>query len=162
MTRVYLGIGSNLQQPIHQVQQAITSLASLPESQFIARSRLYRSAPMGPQDQPEYINSVAVLDTNLTAFNLLRLLQGIEQAQGRTRDGIHWGPRTLDLDLLLFGEECINQPELQVPHPGLHERNFVLYPLYEVAPDLVIPGWGSLAGLLAQCPANGLEPLELV
>ncbi len=162
MTRAYLGIGSNLQQPIHQVQQALSALAGLPDSLFVAQSRLYRSAPMGPQDQPEYINAVAALDTNLTVFDLLHLLHGIEQVQGRTRDGVRWGPRTLDLDILLFGEECINETGLHVPHPGLHERNFVLYPLNDIAPDLVIPGRGSLAELLAQCPASGLEPLDIV
>jgi 2-amino-4-hydroxy-6-hydroxymethyldihydropteridine diphosphokinase len=162
MTRAYIGIGSNLQQPIRQVQHALSALADLPDCQLIAQSRLYRSVPMGPQDQPDFINAVAALDTSLEALVLLQSLHGIEQAQGRTRNGEHWGPRTLDLDILLFGEECINQPGLQVPHPGLHERNFVLYPLYEIAPDLVIPGRGALTGLMAQCPASGLEPLDQV
>jgi len=162
MTRVYIGIGSNLQQPIRQVQHALSALASLTDCQFIAQSRLYRSAPMGPQDQPDFINAVAALETTVSAHALLASLHAIEQAQGRTRNGERWGPRTLDLDILLFGEECINQPELQVPHPGLHERNFVLYPLHEIAPNLIIPGLGALTGLMALCPASGLEPLDVV
>jgi 2-amino-4-hydroxy-6-hydroxymethyldihydropteridine diphosphokinase len=160
MTRVYVGIGSNLQQPIQQVRQALQALAYLPATRLIAQSRLYRSAPLGPQDQPNYINAVAALDTTLTSSELLHMLHGIEQAQGRVRDGSRWGPRTLDLDILLFGDECINQPQLVVPHPGLYERNFVLYPLSEIAPELVIPGRGALSDLLAQCPATGLEPVD--
>lgn len=160
MTRVYIGIGSNLQHPIHQVLQALSALAVLPDCQLIAQSRLYRSAPMGPQEQPDYINAVAALDTTLSALELLQALQTIEQAQGRVRDGKRWGPRTLDLDILLFGEESVNRPELLVPHPGLYDRNFVLYPLYEIAPDLVIPGRGALTDLLARCPAYGLEPID--
>jgi 2-amino-4-hydroxy-6-hydroxymethyldihydropteridine diphosphokinase len=162
MTRVFIGIGSNLQQPIQQVRQAMQALAHLPDTQLIATSRLYRSAPMGPQQQPDYTNAVAALETALAASELLHLLHGIEQAQGRIRDGSRWGPRTLDLDILLFGDECINQPDLVVPHPGLYERNFVLYPLSELAPALVIPGRGALSGLLARCPATGLEPLDEV
>lgn len=162
MIKAYIGIGSNLRQPIHQVQQALLALANLPDCQLVAQSRLYRSAPMGPRDQPDYINAVAVLDTTLSAIALLHLLQGIEHAQGRTREGERWGPRTLDLDILLFGEESITLPDLLVPHPGLHERNFVLYPLYEIAPDLVIPGQGALTDLLAKCPANELEPVDQV
>lgn len=160
MTSVYLGIGSNLQQPIQQVQQALQALTALPRTHLLAQSRLYRSDPMGPSDQPDYVNAVVALETDLPALKLLQLLQGIEHAQGRIRDGSHWGPRTLDLDILLYGDEFINHPQLQVPHPGLHVRNFVLYPLHEIAPDLVIQGLGALSALLAQCPADGLEPLD--
>jgi len=160
MTRTYIGIGSNLQDPIAQVQQALLALSAIPETRLLAQSRLYRSAPMGPQDQPSFINAVVELETRLSALKLLQHLQAIEQAQGRTRDGVRWGPRTLDLDLLLFGEEVISQPDLQVPHPGLHERNFVLYPLHDIAPELVIPNRGPLKDLLLQCAASGLEPLD--
>jgi 2-amino-4-hydroxy-6-hydroxymethyldihydropteridine diphosphokinase len=160
MARVYIGIGSNLQQPIEQVQQALLALAQLSGAQLVAQSRLYRSVPMGLPDQPDYINAVAALETAIPALELLHLLHEIEHRQGRIRDGSRWGPRTLDLDILLVGEECIKQAQLQVPHPGLHERNFVLYPLHEIAPDLVIPGRGALTELLAQCPASGLEPLD--
>lgn len=162
MTRVYVGIGSNLQQPIQQVQQALQALATLRESQLVAQSRLYHSAPMGPQVQPDYINAVACLETDLSSTELLQALHGIERAQGRVRDGSRWGPRTLDLDILLFGDESINQPDLVVPHPGLHERNFVLYPLHEIAPDLMIPGRGPLTLLLANCSAAGLELIHAV
>jgi 2-amino-4-hydroxy-6-hydroxymethyldihydropteridine diphosphokinase len=114
---------------------------------------------MGPQDQPEYINAVASLETNLQAEALLDALQAIEQAQGRVRDE-RWGPRTLDLDILLYGDEVIDSDRLTIPHPGLSEREFVLYPLYELAPDLMIPGLGSLASLYQHCDANGIERLE--
>lgn len=162
MTDAYIGLGSNLQQPIEQVRQALHALGQIRDTQLLAASRLYRSTPMGPQDQPEYINAVAALATNLNALALLAALQAIEQAQGRVRDGRRWGPRTLDLDILVFGDEIINQPTLQVPHPGLHQRNFVLYPLQEIAPDLVIPGQGALAVLSRQCPPTGLEPVDAV
>jgi 2-amino-4-hydroxy-6-hydroxymethyldihydropteridine diphosphokinase len=160
MTRAYIGIGSNLQQPIQQVKQALLALAKLPQTCLLARSRLYRSTPMGPQGQPDYINAVAALETTLPALAFLDCLHAIEREQGRVRDGTRWGPRILDLDILLFGDECINQPQLLVPHPGLHERNFVLYPLQEIAPELVIPGRGALTGLVAQCPSSGLEPID--
>ncbi|MBI1425550.1 MAG: 2-amino-4-hydroxy-6-hydroxymethyldihydropteridine diphosphokinase [Gammaproteobacteria bacterium] len=160
MTRAYIGIGSNLQQPIQQVQQAIAAMSQLPSTRLLSCSRLYRSAPMGPQDQPDYINAVAEIDTTLTPLELLDALHVIERTQGRVRDGSRWGPRTLDLDILLFGAECINFPQLTIPHPGLHERNFVLYPLQEIAPALVIPGQGELATLVANCPASGLEPID--
>jgi len=160
MTRVYVGIGSNLQQPIQQVRQAIQAMAEIPDTQLLAASRLYRSTPMGPQEQPDYINAVVCLDTALAAEQLLQLLHDIERAQGRVRDGSRWGPRTLDLDILLYGDETINLPQLVVPHPGLHERNFVLYPLQELAPDLMIPGRGPLSALLANCPSTGLEPIH--
>lgn len=162
MTRVYVGIGSNLQQPVTQVRQALQALAKLPDTQLLAESRLYQSAPLGPKAQPDFINAVACLETTLPADALLQLLHGIERAQGRIRDGSRWGPRTLDLDILLYGDEIIRQPQLVVPHPGLHERNFVLYPLHEIAPALMIPGRGPLSALLAACPPTGLEPLHAV
>jgi 2-amino-4-hydroxy-6-hydroxymethyldihydropteridine diphosphokinase len=162
MARAYIGIGSNLQVPIQQVRKAILALANLPLTQLIAQSRLYRSAPMGPQSQPDYINAVVALDTSLDVTELLKMLQAIEHTQGRIRDGSRWGPRTLDLDILLYGDECINQPQLHVPHPGLCERNFVLYPLSEIAPQLVIPERGALSDLVARCPTTGLEPVEEV
>lgn len=160
MTNVYVGIGSNLQQPVHQVQQAIQALKQLPDTRLLTHSRLYHSRPLGPQDQPDFVNAVAAIETQLTATALLHQLQEIEQAQGRVRNGRRWGPRTLDLDILLYGDEIINLPQLNVPHPGLHQRNFVLYPLHEIAPDLVVPGRGALATLLAQCSPIGLEPVD--
>ncbi len=158
---VYIGIGSNLQQPDEQVRLALKHLGQIPYSRMITRSRLYRSAPLGPPDQPDYINAVAVLVTTLPPLALLDALQAIEQRQGRVRAEQRWGPRTLDLDILLYGEQQIVNDRLTVPHPGLGERNFVLYPLYDVAGEnLFIPGLGLLGQLRQACPAKGLELLE--
>jgi len=156
--RVYIGLGSNLDDPVQQLHRAWAALAQLPQTQRVACSRFYRSAPLGPQDQPDYVNAVAALDTTLAPAALLDALQAIEAAQGRMRLR-RWGPRTLDLDLLLYGSETLATPRLTVPHPGLAERNFVLYPLAELAPGLVLPDGRALADLLAQCDAAGLEPL---
>lgn len=151
----YIGLGSNLAEPVSQIRQACEALKRLPQSQLLACSSLYSSPPMGPPDQPDYINAVAALETALAPHVLLTELQGVEQAQGRTRE-IRWGARTLDLDLLLYGEQTIKDKLLTVPHPGLPERAFVLYPLQEIAPGLVIPGQGPLAELVAGCPKGGL------
>ena len=153
----WVGLGSNLEQPREQVRRALVELTSLPDTLLIATSSLYRSAPMGPQDQPAYINAVARLETRLSAEALLDALQAIESAHGRVRNGEHWGPRTLDLDILLYGSECIATARLTVPHPGIAERNFVLYPLTEIDPDLEIPGLEPLHVLLGRCPTEGLE-----
>ncbi len=154
----YIGIGSNLQEPVAQVKQAIEALKQLPESQLLTASSLYGSKPMGPQDQPDYVNAVALMSTALPPLTLLQALQEIEHQQGRVRLR-RWGERTLDLDLLLYGEQQINIPELIVPHIGIAERNFVLYPLQEISPNLVIPQLGSLDNLLANCPRDGLALL---
>ncbi len=156
-TRVYIGLGSNLNDPILQIHTALQSLANVRDSSLLAHSSLYRNPPLGRLRQPDYVNAVATLDTHLSALALLDALQGIEQASGRVRTAEHWGPRTLDLDMLLYGEEVIQHPRLCVPHPGLSQRNFVLYPLGEIAPDLMIPGYGQLRDLLNQCTAEGLE-----
>jgi 2-amino-4-hydroxy-6-hydroxymethyldihydropteridine diphosphokinase len=158
-TRAFVGLGSNLNDPASQLRSAIEALRRLPQSRVTAVSHLYRSTPMGPAEQPDYINAVAMLDTRLPALALLDALQAIEQAQGRVRGPERWGPRTLDLDLLLYGSERLDQPRLQVPHPGLAERSFVLYPLAELAPELVLPDGRSLAQLLAVCPRDGLQKL---
>lgn len=157
--RAYVGLGSNLDHPIDHVDRALGELERLPSTRCTARSALYRSDPMGPADQPEYINAVAALETGLSALALLAELQRIETAHGRVRDGTRWGPRTLDLDLLLYDGQIIDTPQLQVPHPGLHERPFVLYPLAEIEPQLVVPGQGSLQQLLARCQPKGLSRL---
>lgn len=156
----WVGLGSNLEQPREQVRSALVELTTLPDTRLIATSSLYRSAPMGPQDQPAYINAVARLETRLSAEALLDALQAIESAHGRVRSGEHWGPRTLDLDILLYGSEQLSSPRLTVPHPGIAERNFVLYPLAEIDPDLDIPGQGSLRTLLARCSSQGLTRLD--
>lgn len=158
--RAYIGLGSNLADPASQLQKAVEALRNLPQSRLTALSRIYRSRPMGPTDQPDYLNAVAMLDTTLEADKLLDALQAIEKEQGRVRGPQRWGPRTLDLDLLLYGAECIATERLQVPHPGIAERNFVLYPLADVAPDLVLPDGRSLQQLLATCSSDGLAVIE--
>lgn len=161
VVRAYVGLGSNLGNPERQVQRAFTELATLPHTRFIKHSRLYKSAPVGPQDQPEYINAVALLETGLPAKQLLEQLLEIEQRHGRIRTSEHWGPRTLDLDLLLYGESRYTESSLTVPHPRLHQRAFVLYPLAELDPELHIPGQGPLRDLLKHCPKQKLTPLPL-
>lgn len=128
----YIGLGSNLENPVAQVNQALDELGSLPLSTQVARSSLYATPPVGPQDQPDFINAVAVIKTALSPLALLDQLQALEQRHRRQRL-LHWGPRTLDLDLLLYGQQTIERPRLKVPHPYMHERAFVLVPLAEVA-----------------------------
>ncbi|UCG74194.1 MAG: 2-amino-4-hydroxy-6-hydroxymethyldihydropteridine diphosphokinase [Chromatiales bacterium] len=155
----WVGIGSNLDDPEYQVRRAFVALAELPDTELRVQSPLYRTAPMGPQDQPDYINAVAELDTGLEADALLAQLQAIEKRAGRLRE-TRWGPRVLDLDLLTYGRECISRPGLKVPHPGIGERNFVLLPLLSVAPDLEIPGLGPVRQLAAGIDREGVERLE--
>jgi 2-amino-4-hydroxy-6-hydroxymethyldihydropteridine diphosphokinase len=155
---VYIGLGSNLDGPVDQLNRAITELAELPETELVSRSSLYHSKPMGGMDQPDYVNAVARIDTTLAAEELLKELQMIEAAHGRVREK-RWGARTLDLDLLLYGSTIIDTPDLQVPHPGVGEREFVLYPLYEIAPELEIPDLGAISDLINKCPSDGLEKL---
>lgn len=158
--RAYIGLGSNLADPVQQVARALDELATLPQSQLVARSRLYRSGPLGPPNQPDYINAVAAIDTALAAKTLLHQLQQLEQTHGRVRDGARWGPRTLDLDLLLYGDETSNDKELTLPHPGAHERIFVLAPLCAIAPAVVIPGKGRVVDLLEACQAQHIEVVD--
>ena len=155
---VYIGLGSNLENPEFQVKTAIEALARLPLSRLQSRSSLYLSAPMGPKDQPDYLNAVVELRTELDPEALLDQLQAIERAQGRVRVQ-HWGPRTLDLDILLYGEDEIATERLTIPHPGIAERNFVLYPLAEINGQLDIPGLGRVQSLLEQCQRSGLSRL---
>ncbi|UCE89170.1 MAG: 2-amino-4-hydroxy-6-hydroxymethyldihydropteridine diphosphokinase [Pseudomonadota bacterium] len=157
----WIGLGSNLQDPVNQVRTALVELDAIPDTHLVRHSRLYRSAPMGPADQPDYINAVAMLETTLSPRGLLDELRAIESRHGRVRGGPRWGPRTLDLDLLLFGERRIAQADLTVPHPGLHVRAFVLYPLVEIAPDLTIPGHGRVRDLADRCDGEGVEPLDI-
>lgn len=157
MTRVYLAIGSNLNEPLEQVAQAIAALKQIPQTQLVAQSSFYRTAPMGPQDQPDYLNLAVALETTLGAETLLDNTQLIELNQGRVRKDERWGPRTLDLDIMLFGDEIIKTERLTVPHYGLKKREFMLYPLAEIAPDLVFPDGETLAQCLAKIPKNGLK-----
>lgn len=154
-----VGIGSNLADPVTQVRTAIAALAILADTELLAASSLYRNPPMGPQDQPDFVNAAALLRTRLQPLALLDRLQEVERQQGRVRD-VRWGPRTIDLDLLLYGDQVIDEPRLTTPHPGLHERAFVLYPLAEIAPPgLMVPGRGRVADLVAACSADGLVRL---
>ena len=157
MTHVYIGLGSNLALPKKQIQDACASLATLPDTALIKCSSLYKSQPMGPQDQPDYVNAVALIETALSPESLLQQTQLIESQQGRIRKANRWGPRTLDLDMLLFGEQQINNEHLTVPHTGMKQREFVLYPLFEIAPDLILPCGVKLADLVMACPINGLQ-----
>ena len=152
----YIGIGSNLESPAEQVAQAINALREMPDCLVIQESGLYRSAPMGPQEQPDFINAVVSLLTRLDAVELLQGLHGIEEIQGRARNAEQWGPRTLDLDLLAYGSQISNDEELTLPHPRIAERNFVLLPWNEISPHFRVPGLASVADLAAQ--VSGTEP----
>lgn len=158
-TFCYLGLGANLHLPLQQLQQAVVALAALEHCQLQSVSSLYGSKPMGPQDQPDYVNAVVAILTTLTAEQLLDQLQRIELEQGRQRKDERWGPRTLDLDILLFGNQTINTERLIVPHYGMKVREFVLYPLAELAPELHLPDGTPLAQLLTTVPQNGLVVL---
>ncbi len=155
-TTVYLGLGSNLSYPAAQIASARTAIVAIPGIQELAFSSLYHSLPMGPKDQPDYVNAVMAITSRLDVLDLLRKLQAIEAAQGRQRTGERWGARTLDLDILMYGDQCIGLPDLTVPHPGIVNRPFVLYPWYEIAPELTVPGKGRLKDLIANCPTHGL------
>lgn len=157
----YIGLGSNLGDPAAQVRSALGQLAATEGVDVAAVSRLYASKPMGPQDQPDYVNAVACLHTTLTAHELLHVLFAVERAHGRVRDAaLRWGPRTLDLDLLLYGEETIASAELQVPHPGICERSFVVLPLADLVPGLVFPNGRSLQDCLQALPCDDLYPMD--
>ncbi len=158
--RAWIGLGSNLEDPLAQVSTALQELRLLPDTTLAARSSLYRSDPVGPPGQPDYINAVAALDTRLEPEALLDALQAIEQMHQRVRK-IHWGPRTLDLDLLLYGDQVISTPRLTVPHAYMTERNFVLWPLAELAPELILPDGRPLNTLLQHCPMGTLEKISL-
>lgn len=158
MEKVYIGLGSNLADPPAQVETGLRALAQLPRTRLAARSRPYRSMPWGRTDQPTFVNAVARLDTGLEPRELLGQLLAIERRAGREREGARWGPRVLDLDILLYGDCRIAEPGLRVPHPHLHERAFVLVPLAEIAPDLDIPGHGRVADLLARIDASACAP----
>lgn len=156
---VYIGLGSNLDDPQTQIKTAIDDIARLDQTTLVQTSSLYKSPPMGPQDQPDYINAVVSVDTTLSAHILLDALQAIEQSHGRIRKR-HWGERTLDLDILLCADKVIDDERLNVPHPGITERAFVLYPLAEIAPNLSIPQRGNIQQLQKECPPDGLQKVE--
>ncbi|BBL89858.1 2-amino-4-hydroxy-6-hydroxymethyldihydropteridine diphosphokinase [Vibrio rotiferianus] len=157
MITAYIAVGSNLADPVSQAKQAIEALKTLPNCEFVQASSLYSSTPMGPQNQPDYINAVVAIKTNLTPLELLDCTQAIEQEQGRVRKDERWGPRTLDLDIILYGNEVIDSERLTVPHYGMREREFVLYPLAEIAPSLQLPDGTEVSSLLKQVDRNGLS-----
>lgn len=156
----YLGLGSNLGDSIATLKSACLAIAAVDGIQLLALSAFYRSKPVGPQDQPDFVNAALRIGTTLSAEQLLDALQSIENQHGRIRTQ-HWGPRTLDLDILLYDDQQINTQRLRIPHPEIPFRGFVLYPLQEIAPaDIVIPGLDSLSALVASCPKDGLEKIN--
>ena len=159
-TIAFIGLGSNLAEPVAQIKSARIAIAAIPGVHELMFSGLYHSLPMGPKDQPDYVNAVMGVSTTLFPMDFLRSLQTIENNQGRVRKGDRWGARTLDLDILIYGDLIIDLPDLIVPHPGLAERSFVLYPLFEIAPHLFVPGKGAIADLITQCPLSGLKRLD--
>jgi 2-amino-4-hydroxy-6-hydroxymethyldihydropteridine diphosphokinase len=155
----FVGLGANLGDPVAQITRALADLAVLDETRVVRASSLYRTAPIGHADQPDFVNAVAMLETALAPRGLLDALLGIERAAGRKRTFPN-APRSLDLDLLLYGEQRIDTPGLVVPHPRMHERAFVLVPLVEIAPDVVVPGRGRAADLLRAAGDQDVRPLE--
>ncbi len=156
----YIGIGSNLGEPTKQIAKAIEALATAADIDQVTASSLYRSQPMGGMAQPDYINAVARITTSLSAEQLLTTCQSIEQQQGRDRSAGHWSARTLDLDIILYGMQTIQSEHLTIPHYGMNERNFVLLPLAELDPDLLLPDNSSIQDALQNVSTEGLEKIE--
>ena len=150
MPRAYVGLGANLGPREVTLLRAVDLLAAEPEIEVLAVSQLRETDPVGNVDQPTFLNGAVVVETGFTARDLLDALLRVEQELGRVRDGVHWGPRTIDLDLLVYGDEIVDEPGLRVPHPRLHERRFALEPLVELEPELEIPGAGKAVELLEQ------------
>ncbi|HEY6482057.1 MAG TPA: 2-amino-4-hydroxy-6-hydroxymethyldihydropteridine diphosphokinase [Steroidobacteraceae bacterium] len=155
----YIGVGSNLHDPRSQVLRAFAELERLPVTRLIMTSRLYASRPLGPVAQPDFVNAVAGVLTRLAALELLAQLRTVEVAFGRPEQHERWGPRVIDLDLLVFGRERLTDPHLTLPHPGVVERNFVLYPLADIAAELHVPGLGRVAELKGRIASAGLRVL---
>lgn len=158
--RVFIGIGSNLGRPCEQIKMVVEDIKLILNTNLISCSKLYKSAPIGPKDQPNYINAVIELDLNLKPHLLLNRLQSIEQQYGRMYKR-YWGERTLDLDLLLYGELILNDGHLTIPHLELAIRPFVVYPLADLDPELNIPGVGKIEQLVKQCPYNYLQRAKI-
>jgi 2-amino-4-hydroxy-6-hydroxymethyldihydropteridine diphosphokinase len=153
----YIGVGSNLDDPRSQVLRAVSRLAELPTTRVVLTSPLYVSRPFGPVAQPDFFNAVVGVLTQLEPLALLAQLRSLEAALGRPEKRERWGPRVIDLDVLVYGRERRNDPELTLPHPGIVERNFVLYPLTDIAPDLDIPGLGRVTELKERVTSEGLR-----
>ncbi len=158
--RAFIALGSNLDDPIQHVKSAITDIKKLQNVKLISTSHLYQSSPVGPQDQPNFINAVVLVETILTAHELLKSLQQIEEQHGRERKGKRWGPRTLDLDLILYGKKSISTPCLIVPHPEIYNRSFVLLPLFDIEPKLIFPDGKSLKKIISTCNVEGIHPIN--
>ncbi|WP_159872108.1 MULTISPECIES: 2-amino-4-hydroxy-6-hydroxymethyldihydropteridine diphosphokinase [unclassified Raoultella] len=154
MTLAFIALGSNLAAPLEQVNAAVAALAEIPNSRIVAVSSFYRTPPLGPQDQPDYLNAAVALETGLAAEALLDNTQRIELQQGRERKAERWGPRTLDLDIMLFGEQVIDSERLTVPHYDMKNRGFMLWPLFEIAPELHFPDGVALRSVLNQLAAD--------
>jgi 2-amino-4-hydroxy-6-hydroxymethyldihydropteridine diphosphokinase len=155
----YVALGSNLDDPRRQVERAFDGLAGLADSRVVLRSGLWRSAPLGPKDQPDFINAVAGLLSRREPRALLDELRALERRMGKVEPAVRWGPRVIDLDLLMVGDARCDEAGLQLPHPGLHQRNFVLYPLAEIAPSLWVPDRGRVWRLLEGVPVDGIQRL---
>ena len=159
----YIGLGSNLQEPQLQIKNALQELREIPNTHVLESSSLYKSKPMGPVDQPNFINAVAKISTFLNPEELLTALQNIEKHHQRERVSLErWGPRTLDLDIILYGNQQIHTNKLQIPHSGMTKREFVLIPLQELEADLIIPGKGALGKLIEQLPHYQLTKIETI
>ncbi|MEF3088290.1 2-amino-4-hydroxy-6-hydroxymethyldihydropteridine diphosphokinase [Raoultella sp. WB_B2P2-3] len=154
MTLAFIALGSNLAAPLEQVNAAVAALAEIPNSRIVAVSSFYRTPPLGPQDQPDYLNAAVALETGLAAEELLNHTQRIELQQGRERKAERWGPRTLDLDIMLFGEQVIDSERLTVPHYDMKNRGFMLWPLFEIAPELHFPDGVALRTVLTRLAAD--------
>ncbi|NDV92241.1 2-amino-4-hydroxy-6-hydroxymethyldihydropteridine diphosphokinase [Alteromonas sp. 345S023] len=157
---VYIGLGSNLENPTKLVTEAFEAIAGIEDTRVLKTSSLYASKPMGPQDQPDYINAVCLIETALKPHSLLKQLQRIELENGRDRSGRRWGARTLDLDILLYGSQKIKTADLTVPHIGMADREFVMVPLFEIAPSMVMPDGKPISHWVANCSLDGLKRLR--
>jgi 2-amino-4-hydroxy-6-hydroxymethyldihydropteridine diphosphokinase len=156
----YVALGSNLAEPVRQVERAFAALAALPGTRLVLRSSAYRSRPMGPVEQPDFVNAAAALLTQLDPLTLLRELQALETRLGRTAPVVRWGPRLIDLDLLVHGQTRCSEAGLTLPHPGMAERDFVLVPLAEISPSLDVPGVGRVDALLQRLAPPALERMD--
>lgn len=160
MIDAFLGLGSNLASPLQQLQTCVEALNHLAEIDVVAISPFYGSTAIGPGEQPDYVNGAAHIRTTLPPEFLLQTLQAIEQQHGRERGPVRWLPRTLDLDILLYGNDIVEHPNLHIPHPRMQERNFVLLPLFDLAPDLILPDGKALRDLINACDNTGIWRLD--
>lgn len=158
-TIAFVALGSNLGDPLQQVSSAVEEIAAIPNTELQAQSHWYRSTPMGPQNQPDFINGVIKITTSLSPLLLLDELQQLEHKHRRRKD-YHWGPRTLDLDILLFGQQVIDTDRLQIPHPGIFQRHFVLLPLNDIEPNLSFPDGSTLAEHLENISTAGIVRID--